>query len=136
MYIRRRDQKPFAFAGLWEVWRSADGSELPSCTIITGPPNELVETIHDRMPVILRPELYQQWLGTGEPPPERAGEFFTPYPAQEMEAIPVSRAVNNASFDSPECIEAITDPPAAESSSTPARSTRKRPGEPEQPTLF
>jgi putative SOS response-associated peptidase YedK len=110
MYIRLKSERPFAFAGLWEVWRSPDGSELPSCTIITGKPNELIESIHDRMAVILRPDDYQRWLEPGEMPAERAAEFLRPYPAEEMEAVPVGRGVNNPANESADCIKAITDP--------------------------
>ena len=112
MYIRRRDRKPFAFAGLWEVWRSADGTELPTCAIVTGEPNALVKSIHDRMPVILTPEAMRKWLDPAELPPDELLKLLNPYPAEEMEATPVSRAVNNARTDSKECIEAISDPPA------------------------
>jgi putative SOS response-associated peptidase YedK len=131
MYIRRRDHKPFAFAGLWEVWRSADGTELPTCTIVTGEPNALVKPIHDRMPVILTPEAMRKWLDPAELPPEELLKLLNPYPAEEMEATPVSKVVNSARTDSKECIEAITDPPPAAPTSR-----RKRGGESDQPTLF
>jgi putative SOS response-associated peptidase YedK len=113
MYIRRKDGNPFAFAGLWEVWHSPDGSELPSCTIITGEPNELIRPIHDRMAVILKPEDYERWLQPGELAGEDAQEFLRPFPAEELTAVPVSRAVNNAKVDSADCIQALTDPPPA-----------------------
>src|SRR4051812_18629434 len=119
MYIRLKSGKPFAFAGLWEVWRSPDGSELPSCTIITGRPNELVESIHDRMAVILRPDDYRRWLAPDEMPAERAAELLQPYPAEEMEAIPVSRAVNNAANESADCIKGMTEPVDAQELSSP-----------------
>jgi putative SOS response-associated peptidase YedK len=61
-YIRLKSQKPFAFAGLWEIWSSPDGSEIRSCTIITTTPNELMSPIHNRMPVILPQNDYTKWL--------------------------------------------------------------------------
>ncbi len=54
--IRLKDNIPFAFAGLWEHWTAPDGSEILSCTIITTQPNSLLESIHNRMPVILHPD--------------------------------------------------------------------------------
>jgi putative SOS response-associated peptidase YedK len=62
--IRRKDQAPFAFAGLWERWRQpgADDAVARSCTIITCPPNDLVAPLHDRMPVILAPDAHARWL--------------------------------------------------------------------------
>jgi putative SOS response-associated peptidase YedK len=62
MFIRLKDENPFAFAGLWEIWSSPDGSEIRSCTIITTQPNSLIESIHNRMPVILPADAYPIWL--------------------------------------------------------------------------
>ena len=53
MFIHLKTGKCFAFAGIWEIWSSPDGSEIRSCTIITTQPNELMQSIHNRMPVIL-----------------------------------------------------------------------------------
>lgn len=136
MYIRRKDHKPFAFAGLWEVWRSPDGSALPSCTIITGKPNALVESIHDRMAVILRPDDYRRWLEPDEMPAERAAELLQPYPAEEMEAIPVSRAVNNAANESADCIKGITDPVEPQEISPPPPAKRSRKNEDREQNLL
>ncbi|HYE74962.1 MAG TPA: SOS response-associated peptidase, partial [Blastocatellia bacterium] len=61
-HIRRRDGELFAFAGLWETWKDENGEKLETCTIITTEPNELMSTIHDRMPVILKPEHEELWL--------------------------------------------------------------------------
>ena len=60
--IRTADEGLFAFAGLFEWWSSPDGSELPTCTVLTTTPNELMAPLHDRMPVILEPEDYDRWL--------------------------------------------------------------------------
>jgi putative SOS response-associated peptidase YedK len=107
-YIRLKSGKPFAFAGLWENWHSPDGSEILSCTIITTQPNDLVERIHNRMPVILPQETYSHWLTPSEVPPEALNSLLVPYPADEMEAFPVSRTVNSPSNDSPACIQPIS----------------------------
>jgi putative SOS response-associated peptidase YedK len=107
MLIRLKSGEPFAFAGLWESWHSADGSEIVSCTLITGKPNEVVAPIHDRMVVILKPEHYQRWLDPDERAPDELLPMLTPYPADEMEAFPVSRLVNSPKNESPDCVKPV-----------------------------
>jgi len=112
-FIRLKSGKPFAFAGLWERWQSADGSEVRSATIVTTKPNELMAAIHNRMPVILPPDSYADWL---EPSPRQASDLqglLAPYPADEMIAYPVSTLVNSPANDRPECIRLLDGPPAA-----------------------
>ncbi|MDD5467477.1 MAG: SOS response-associated peptidase [Anaerolineales bacterium] len=104
MYLRMVDGKPFAFAGLWDTWFSPDGSEVRSCTIITTEPNELVRPIHNRMPVILPPSAYREWLTPGEGNITALQAMLKPYPASEMVAYPVSRLVNDPKSDRPEVI--------------------------------
>jgi putative SOS response-associated peptidase YedK len=107
MYIHLKSGKPFAFAGLWELWNSPDGSQVYSCTIITGQPNALVETIHNRMPVILPPETYSRWLVPGEANPQELSAYLKPYPAGEMEAYPVSMLVNSPQNDVPTIVARV-----------------------------
>jgi putative SOS response-associated peptidase YedK len=104
MYIRLESGKPFAFAGLWENWNSADGSQILSCTIITTQPNSLMEEIHNRMPVILPKEAYSTWLEPGEKKPESLADLLVPYPAEKMIAYPVSTLVNSPQNDIAQCI--------------------------------
>jgi putative SOS response-associated peptidase YedK len=104
MYIRLASGSPFAFAGLWEIWNSTDGSNILSCTIITTQPNELMQKIHNRMPVILPSDAYSLWLDPGEQDPTRLSNLLQPYPASEMNAYPVSTLVNSPSNDNPQCI--------------------------------
>lgn len=104
-HIRMRDGRPFAFAGLWEHWEGPEGSAIDSCTILTTPANELVGTLHDRMPVILAPQEYDLWLDPAIQEGERLQSLPRPYPAEEMTAYPVSTRVNNPANDSPECVE-------------------------------
>jgi putative SOS response-associated peptidase YedK len=106
-YIRLKSGKPFASAGLWEQWFSPDGSEIKSCTIITTRPNELIAPLHNRMPVILSPDAYMQWLDPAERAPADLNALLSPYPAEQMIAYPVSRMVNSPQNDSPECIQPI-----------------------------
>ena len=104
MYIRLASGKPFAFAGLWESWNAPDASNVLSCTIITTQPNELMATIHNRMPVILPEEAYSTWLESAEADPQRLAGLLKPYPAEQMQAYPVSPLVNSPKNDLPELI--------------------------------
>ena len=103
--IRFADRRAFAFAGLWERWRPRDGSApVDSCTIITTTPNALVGKLHDRMPVILPTDAFEEWLRPEPLPSSRLEEILIPYPDAEMEAFAVSRYVNSPANDGPECI--------------------------------
>lgn len=101
-YFQLKDGKPFAFAGLWEFWRSPEGAEIRSCTIITCPPNELVADVHDRMPVILSRESMWNWLKPA--PAEQLTAFLRPFAASEMQTYPVSRSVNSPDHDGSDLI--------------------------------
>ncbi len=113
MYITMADEKPFAFAGLWEHWCDDKGNELRTAAIITTTSNELMRTIHPRMPVILPREAYQRWLLTDERDVDGLAGLLKPYPAEEMMAIEVSPLVNDPNYDHPECITPAPRPPAA-----------------------
>ena len=109
MYIRRRNGEPFAFAGLWDVWHSPDGSVLPSCTIITTAPNELMSPIHDRMPAILPRADYEKWLAPKEQDAAEMAALLRPCPAAELEAYPVSREVNSARHEGSKLVEPMAE---------------------------
>ena len=102
-FIRMKDERPFAFAGLWERWEKL-GEPIESCTVITGEPNEVVAPLHDRMPVIVPESAYDTWLDPGVSDPKRLQELLVPYPPEEMEAYPVSTMVNSPSNDRAGCI--------------------------------
>jgi putative SOS response-associated peptidase YedK len=104
-YIRMEDDSPFAFAGLWESWKN--GSEVRSATIITTDANDVVAPIHNRMPVILHPEDYDLWLDPDFDEKEPLSTLLNPYPAEAMEAYPVSRRVNSPSNNEKSCIESV-----------------------------
>lgn len=89
-YIQLMGGEPIGFAGLYDLWRD----ELLSCTILTTAPNELMASLHDRMPVILSPDDYARWLDPGVTDPGEIQDLLRPYPG-EMQAYPVSRAVNS-----------------------------------------
>jgi putative SOS response-associated peptidase YedK len=103
-YIHMKEERPFAFAGLWESWKEDGGPEIRSCAILTTEPNELLAGIHDRMPVILPGGSYDVWL---DPEAERDELYglLASYPEDEMEAYPVSRFVNSPQNNDPRCIE-------------------------------
>jgi putative SOS response-associated peptidase YedK len=104
MYITLKDQEPFAFAGLWDSWRDPEGQPLRTCTIITTEPNELMASIHNRMPVILPQQAIEQWLDPEQNDNQALLSLLKPYPADAMAARPVSRKVNNPKYDSAELI--------------------------------
>ncbi|MBE7553850.1 MAG: SOS response-associated peptidase [Anaerolineales bacterium] len=106
VYIRLASGEPFAFGGLWEMWQTAEDFIL-SCTIITTSPNELMAQIHNRMPLILPREAYEQWLDPAERTPDQLNSLLKPYPAELMTAYPVSRLVNSPKNDSPALIEPV-----------------------------
>jgi len=89
-----RSGEPYALAGLWERWQPKEGDALETFTILTTDPNELMETIHNRMPVIVERKDYDRWLDASDParPPV---DLLRPYPAEKMEVWPVSARVGN-----------------------------------------
>lgn len=101
-----RSRRVFAFAGLWEGYTSGDGETLFTCTIVTTAANELVQPIHDRMPVILTGAAIDQWLDR-DLPGEGVRPLLRPYPAEEMEAYEVSPRVNSVANDDPDLIEPV-----------------------------
>ncbi len=103
-------RKVFGFAGIWEHWCGADGSELLSCAIITTDANELVAQVHDRMPVIVPPEAYDLWLQPEGVSLHELESLLRPYPAGEMAMVPISRRINNPRNDDPECLRPVAEP--------------------------
>jgi len=83
-----------------------NGGELETCTILTTEPNDLMAPIHDRMPVILPPTEAKRWIDT-ESKPDDLKPLFGPLPAEKMQAVPVSRMVNNPKHDNEKCLERI-----------------------------
>lgn len=97
----------FAMAGLWEIWRSENGEEIKSCTIITTKPNKLMEKIHDRMPVIISQGEEKMWLDSSVEDTDILNELLDPYPAEKMEAYTVSSTVNSPKNDGPGLIQPV-----------------------------
>jgi len=103
-FIHLKSGEVFAFAGLWDEWHSSDGSTIRSCSIVTTVPNSLMSTIHNRMPVILQPSDYTEWLDTTPRTPESLTHLIQPFSAELMDAYPVSTLVNSPANDHAECI--------------------------------
>jgi len=106
-FIRLRDDRPFAFAGLWESWEGPDQARIESCTLLTTDANELMRPIHDRMPVILPPEAYQPWLDPSLERPEELRPLLKPYPSEAMLAYPIGTLVNIPTNEDPRCVEPL-----------------------------
>jgi putative SOS response-associated peptidase YedK len=105
-YVHRKDGRPMGLAGLWDRWVAPDGEVLESFTIVTTEANELVQALHNRMPVILRPEDYALWLDPAARI-EQLRPLLAPCPSDWLEATPVSREVNNPRNDGPGCIAPV-----------------------------
>ena len=94
-------------ADLWETWRSAAGERIRSFTIVTTTPNELCAELHDRVPVVLKPDVWPLWLGEQPAGMPRLKSLLAPYPADEMICWPVSPRVGNVKNNDPSLIEPI-----------------------------
>jgi putative SOS response-associated peptidase YedK len=99
-FIRMKDARAFAFAGLWDLWEK-DGDALITGTIITTDANTLIADIHERMPVILAPDSYEAWLGNGS---RDVLSLLKPFSSKQMEAYPVSRLVGSPANNLPDNI--------------------------------
>jgi len=99
------DGSPFAMAGLWDAWKSPEGSVIRSFTIITTGANELMEPIHDRMPVILEKEHHEAWMR--ETDEKLLQKLLRPLPGSKMQVYKVSDLVNKVSAEGPELIRPV-----------------------------
>lgn len=110
--VRLKEERPFAFAGLWDHWRN--GSQIiESCTIITTQANELLKPIHDRMPVILAENAYEHWLDPATQNPAALQPLLQPYESEAMKVYPVSTRLNDPKNDDQECIVPLPQQPLA-----------------------
>ena len=97
------DGKLFAFAGLWDRWKDAGGNWVKTCSILTTTPNAVTSVVHDRMPVILDPDIYDLWLDPGMTDVAAASDLLKPYDARRMRCYPVSARINHAANDDEQC---------------------------------
>lgn len=103
-----RGDEPYGLAALWECWRPKDGPPLETFTILTTDPNELMQPVHDRMPVIVEPRDYERWLEPGDPqrPPV---DLLRPLPPEKMKKWRVSQRVGNVSNDAAALLEEVKE---------------------------
>jgi putative SOS response-associated peptidase YedK len=107
-YFYLKEKDVFGFAGLFEEWLNREtGEQVETFTIITTEANKILKEVHERMPVILKPKDYDQWLDAKEKDTDKLQKLLKPYPASEMASYKVSRSVNIPDNDSPELIEEI-----------------------------
>jgi len=105
-HMQLLNQKIFALAGLWDIWRHPESETIKSCTVITCEPNDIIGSIHNRMPVILKPEDYETWLTTENL--EKAKKLLKPFDDKLMKGYEVSKQVNYYKNDFPELIKPVS----------------------------
>lgn len=102
-YFYLEDKQPFALAGIWEIWQSSDGSEIWSTAIITCDANDIVNPVHERMPVIFDKEDMFNWLD--DRTESELVSMMKPFSAERMGFHKVGKGVNSPFNDVPECIQ-------------------------------
>jgi putative SOS response-associated peptidase YedK len=113
-WVRPRDERVIAFAGLWETWSDRDGGEIDTATILTTDANQVIAPVHDRMPAVIAPDDFDRWLDTRQYPPEAVADLLRPAPENLFEAIAVGPSVNSAENDSPSLQAPMPPLPVAE----------------------
>ncbi|MFT7617542.1 MAG: putative SOS response-associated peptidase YedK [Planctomycetota bacterium] len=108
-HIHMAENKVFAMAGLYERWQSPDGNTVESCTVLTTEPNDVMKSIHDRMPVILAPEDWDLWLDNGIESADLIQPLLAPWEGEPLIPDAVSKFVNNARNEGPSCLDRLTD---------------------------
>ena len=112
-YICLPSGEPLAFAGLYEIWEDKEAppeaGPYKSCTIITMDASDSVKDIHNRMPLILKPEAYEEWLDPANKEPAKIEELLRTKFVRELKSYPVSKLVNRVENNSKACMEALKE---------------------------
>ncbi|EHK52794.1 hypothetical protein MAXJ12_33479 [Mesorhizobium alhagi CCNWXJ12-2] len=104
--IALKSGEPFALAAIWEMWREPKtGEDIKTFAVLTCEPNEMMATIHDRMPVVLHSSDYRRWLMDPDP-----SDLMKPFPADLMTMWRIDRKVGNYKNDTPDILDVA--PPA------------------------
>ena len=103
-FMHRKDQRPFAMAGIWESFAPDGGAPVHSFALLTTDANEMMEPVHHRMPVIIAPDGYQRWLDPNLSSRQELHDLLCPPPVDELEMYQVSQLVNKVSNDSADCL--------------------------------
>lgn len=106
-YIYPTHEPMFAFAGIYNVWESPDGDRIPTFTIITTDANEKIKNLHDRMPVMLLKEEWNEWLDPTNHDTDSLKELLRPFPEDALDYYRVSKKVSNVRNNSKELIEPV-----------------------------
>ena len=112
-YFHLPSGEPFAFAGLYEIWEDKEATSgtgpYKSCTIITMEASDSVKDIHNRMPVILKPEAFDEWLDPTNKEPAKIEELLKTAYVKELKRYPVSKLVNQVGNNKKECMEPLKE---------------------------
>lgn len=108
-YFRLRDGSLFAFAGLYEEWRSPVRS-LDTCTILTTAANSMLRQFRERMPIILAPSDYAAWLNPQSDLSTEIQPLMRAYPVEHMECWPVAKRMNSPRVDDESCVRRFLEP--------------------------
>ncbi len=103
-YIRLREGRPFAMAGIFSRWRSPTEGPYDTFSVLTTPPNALVAELHDRMPVIVPPAAFSRWLAPQIQSVDELSDLFVAFPAADMEQFEVDPRVNSPHVDDARCV--------------------------------
>lgn len=106
-FIHPAKNEPAAFAGLWETWLGADGTEIDTVTVLTREPNEMMANIHNRMPQFVNHDDFTAWLDCENVPAKEALALLKPTPETMLEALEVSKRVNNPNDKAPDVQEPL-----------------------------
>ena len=108
-YFSLGNHEPFGFAGLWEIWKDPEAGEYRSCTIITTEASDMIKDVHNRMPVILIPDVHDTWLDSDNQDVELLQKILAEYYYRDLRRIPVTRNVNNVRNNDPQNILPIDE---------------------------